>query len=154
MVQAETTGEIGTATIRWSLDGGNSWEKSGIVSMTSIAPLRLKDGVAIYFAPAAGTDLVALDSFSFTAYARRTKFVIAGAPFLEISNVYLNGVEVFDTSPNITTGELTVIGSSGFVDARVVKSEITNPIGIIEAILAEVGLSELYRPNIFFQCLS
>ena len=43
--------------------------------------------------------------------------------------------------PNITTGELTIIGSSGFVDARVVKSEITNPVGIIEAILAEVGLS-------------
>ncbi len=56
--------------------------------------------------PAAGTDLVALDTFSFTAYAKRIKFVIPGAPFLEISNVYLNGVEIFDSSPNITTGEL------------------------------------------------
>ncbi len=49
VVQAENTGEIGTATIRWSMDGGNSWEKSGIVSMTSIAPLKLKDGIAVYF---------------------------------------------------------------------------------------------------------
>ena len=110
VVQAETTGEIGTATIRWSMDGGNSWEKSGIVSMTSIAPMKLKDGVTIYFVPAAGTDLVAGDTFSFTAYARRIKFVIAGAPFLEISNVYLNGVEIFDSNPNITTGELTIVG--------------------------------------------
>ena len=141
VVQAETTGEIGTATIKWSLDGGNSWEKSGIVSMTSILPLKLKNGVSIYFTPAAGTDLVAGDKFSFTAYARRNTFVVAGAPFQEISNVYLNGVEIYDTSPNLTTGELTVIGSSGFVDVRVVKSDITNPIGIIEEILAEVGLT-------------
>ena len=82
--------------------------------MTSIAPLRLKDGVMIYFVPAAGTDLVGGDTFSFTAYARRTTFVIAGAPFLEISNVYLNGVEVFDTNPDIATGELILTGNSRF----------------------------------------
>jgi hypothetical protein len=141
VVQAESTGEIGTATIRWSVDYGNSWQKSGIASMTSINPLKLQDGVAIYFTLAAGTDLVAWDWFSFTAYAKRTKFVIPGAPFLEISNVYLNGLEVFDSTPNITTGELAVTGSSGLVDARVVKSETYNPIDIIEEILAPVGLS-------------
>ena len=81
------------------------------------------------------------DRFAFTAYAKRNKFVIAGAPFLEISNVYLNGVEVFDANPNITTGELTLAGSSGFVDARVVKSLTYNPIDIIEEILTAVGLS-------------
>ena len=141
VVQAETTGEIGTATIRWSVDGGNSWEKSGIVSMTSIAPLKMQNGIEIYFVPAAGMDLVALDTFSFTASAKRVKFVIPGAPFLEISNVYLNGVEIFDSSPDIATGELTVAGSSGLVDARVVKSATSNPIDIIEEILAAVGLS-------------
>ena len=124
VIQAESTGEVAAATIRWSMDGGNYWEKSGIVSITSISPMKLKDGVTIYFVPAAGIDLVAGDTFSFTVYARRIKFIIAGAPFLAISNVYLNGVEIFGTSPNITTGELTIVGPSGFVDARVVKSAI------------------------------
>ena len=82
-----------------------------------------------------------MDTFSFTASAKRVKFVIPGAPFLEISNVYLNGVEIFDSSPDIATGELTVAGSSGLVDARVVKSATYNPIDIIEEILAAVGLS-------------
>jgi hypothetical protein len=140
-VQAESTGEVGSATFRWSVDGGNSWEKSGIVAMTSIAPLRLQEGVLIYFIPTAGTDFVVGDTFSFTAYARRTTFVVAGAPFLKISNVYLNGVEIYDTNPNITTGELILVGNSGFVDARVVKSETYNPIDIITDILAAVGLS-------------
>jgi hypothetical protein len=92
---------------------------------------------------------VAGDSFSFTAYARRTTFIIAGAPFLEISNVYLNGVEIYDTNPNITTGELGLIGTSGFVDARVVKSLIYNPIDIIEEILTAVGLDS-YMDEVSF----
>ena len=83
IVQAETTGEIATATFRWSLDGGNSWEKSGLVSQTSIDPIRLKEGVSIYFTVGTGNDLVAGDTFSFTAYARRTTYIIAGAPFHE-----------------------------------------------------------------------
>ena len=78
-------------------------------------------------------------------YSRRIKFVIAGAPFLEISNVYLNGVEVFDTNPNITTGELNIVGSSGFVDARVIKSATYNPIDIIRRNINVCGISRLYR---------
>ena len=89
--------------------------------------------------PAAGTDLVIGDLFIFTAYARRTTYVIAGAPFLEVSNVYLNGVEVYDHGADIATGELTLVGTSGLVDARVVKSLTYNPVDIIEEILTEVG---------------
>jgi hypothetical protein len=149
VIAVENTGEIGLARIRWSIDGGNSWEKSGIFTMTSISPLRLQEGVLIYFIPAAGTDFVAGATFSFTAYARRTTFVIAGAPFLEVSNVYLNGVEVYDTNPNITTGELSLKGTSGFVDARVVKSLTYNPIDIIEEILTAVGLDS-YMDEVSF----
>ncbi len=149
VIYVENTGEVGSARIRWSIDGGNSWEKSGIAAMSSIAPMRLKEGVIIYFIPAAGMDFVGGDTFSFTAYCRRTTFVIAGAPFLEISNVYLNGLEIFDSSPNITTGELTLTGTSGFVDARVVKSLTYNPIDIIEEILTAVGLDS-YMDEVSF----
>lgn len=149
LVMAESTGEIGMATIKWSLDGGNSWEKAGIVSATSLLPIRLTNGIYIYFTTGVGNDLVAGDRFSFTAYARRTKYVIAGAPFLEITNVYLNGVEIFDHSADPDTGELTLIGSSGFVDARIVKSETTNPIDIVQEILEEVGI-ESYVDEISF----
>ncbi len=51
-------------------------------------------------------------------------------------------MEIFDSNPNITTGELNLTGSSGFVDARVVKSDIYNPIDIIESILSFVGLTD------------
>lgn len=142
LVAAESTGEIGTATFRWSMDGGASWEKSGIVSMSSVNPFRLRDGVFIHFTAGTGTELVTWDIFSFTAYARRTKYVVAGAPFLEITNVYFNGVEIFDYTVDLDTGELTLIGNSGFVDARVVKSETSNPIDIISEILEEVGLTD------------
>lgn len=43
---------------------------------------------------------------------------------------------------HIDTGEINLVGSSGFVDARVVKSETTNPIDIIQEILDEVGLTD------------
>ncbi len=142
LVEAESTGEISTATIKWSLDAGASWEKTGMVSTSSVNPFRLRDGVYIYFVPGTGNDLVAGDQFSFTAYARRTTYVLAGAPFLEISNVYFNGAEIFDAEIHLDTGQIVLIGNTGFVDARVVKSELTNPIGIIEAILSFCGLTD------------
>jgi hypothetical protein len=36
---------------------------------------------------------------------------------------------------------MQLVGPSGFVDARVVKSATSNPVDIIAAILAEVGLT-------------
>jgi hypothetical protein len=140
LVEAESSGEITTARVRWSLDNGNSWEKSGLYSVTSISPLRLAEGIYIYFTTGAGTDLVAGDRFAFTAYARRTKYILAGAPFQAITNLFYNGVEVFDATTDPATGEVTMIGPSGFIDARLVKDDNMNPVDIIESILAEVGL--------------
>jgi len=141
IVEAETTGEISTATFRWSMDGGSSWEKAGIVSMSSIKPFHLRDGVYIYFEPGAGDDLVAGDRFTFTSYARRTTYVLAGGPFLDITNVYFNGVEIFGADVSLS-GEVTLTGHSGFVDARVVKSETSNPVDIIREVLEAVGVDD------------
>lgn len=142
LVEAEVTGEISVATVKWSMDGGASWEKAGIVSVSSVNPFRLRDGMYIYFVPGAGNDLVIGDRFSFTAYARRVKFIVAGAPFEAITNVYFNGVEIFDADVHVDTGGINIVGNSGFIDARVVKSDTTNPVDIIAGILDEVGLTD------------
>ncbi len=142
LIEAETTGEVSVATFRWSIDNGASWEKAGIVSMTSANPFTLRHGVMIYFVPGVGTDLEAGDRFSFTAYARRTVYTIPGGPFDAITNVYHNGVEMFNVPVDLNAGSIELIGPSGFVDARVVKSATTNPVDIISDIMDEVGLSE------------
>ena len=51
-------------------------------------------------------------------------------------------MEIFDADAHIDTGEVNLIGNSGFLDARVVKSETTNPVDIITEILDEVGLTD------------
>lgn len=141
LIEAESTGEISAATFRWSIDGGASWEKTGIVSVTSASPFRLQDGLSVYFVPGAGNDLVAGDQFTFTAYARVTKYVVTGYPFTAFTNIYFNGVEIYDYEAHPDTGEIYLKGHSGFVDARIVKSETSNPVDIITDILQTVGLS-------------
>ncbi|MGQ9919853.1 MAG: hypothetical protein ACUVRZ_00830 [Desulfobacca sp.] len=142
LIEAESTGEVSVATYRWSLDGGSSWEKTGVVSATSANPCYLRDGLLLSFVPGAGDDLVAGDRFSFTAYARRNRYVIPGAPFLAMTNVSCNGVELADAVCDASTGEILLVGQSGVVEARVVKSGLSNPVDIIEEILREVGLAE------------
>lgn len=142
LIEAETTGEVSAATFRWSLDGGSSWEKTGVVSATSATPCHLRDGLMIYFVPGGGNDLVAGDRFAFTAYTRRTTYIINGGPFLAITNIYGNGVEMDSVLADATTGEITLLGEVRIVEARVVKSETSNPIDIIKEILNEVGLAE------------
>lgn len=142
LIEVESTGEVSAATFRWSLDGGSSWEKTGVVAATSTTPCRLRDGLLISFVPGAGEDLVAGDQFSFTAYARRSTYVIAGGPFLDMPNIYYNGVEMHDAACNNNTGEIILVGNTGVVEARVVKSETSNPVDIIREILTEVGLEE------------
>ena len=50
-------------------------------------------------------------------------------------------MEIFSQTVNLSTGEINLVGNSGFVDARVVKSTTSNPIDIILAILDLVGLT-------------
>jgi hypothetical protein len=148
-IAAQSTGEIGTALIAYSLDNGSTWEKTGIVSMSSMTPLSIKNGLKIYFNYGPGTDLVAGDWFGFTSIARRTTYRMAGAPFQEISNVYFNGTETFDVVKDTNTGMITLVGSSGLVDVRVVKSSSSNPIEIIKDILNIVGLLGYIDTNSF-----
>ncbi len=140
IVQAETTGEIATATIRGVWTAATPGKRPVWFPNPALTRSGSKNGLSIYFTYGTGNDLVAGDTFTFTAYARRTTYIVAGAPFSSISNVYLNGVEIFSQTVNLSTGEINLVGNSGFVDARVVKSTTSNPIDIISAILNLAGV--------------
>jgi len=149
LVEAETTGEIATATFRWSVDGGASWERTGLASVTSSTPYRLQDGVLIYFVPGAGTDLVAGDAFRFTAYARASRYVVAGGPFLAFTNIYLNGAEIFAYEAHPDSGEIILKGPTGVVEVRLEKSATSNPVDIIREILELAGVGDRLDPVTF-----
>jgi hypothetical protein len=65
VVLVETTGELGTATFKWSRDGGLTWEDMGLISGDQEHPVALGDGISVYWEPGEGTDLLAGDYWSF-----------------------------------------------------------------------------------------
>lgn len=141
-IKAESTGEIGTATFKFSTDGGQTWDKTGIISQNITLPVNLSDNLKVYWIGSTGNDLVANDYWDFTAYAQVQKYLIPGAPFTSISSVYNNAVEIFTGfTVNLTTGEILFTGNSGRLRARIIKDALTHPVDIIEDILTEVGLA-------------
>jgi hypothetical protein len=65
VVEIESTGEVGTATFRWSRDGGETWEASGLVSGDRQHPVTLEDELALAWEGGDGDDLVAGDFWMF-----------------------------------------------------------------------------------------
>ena len=150
LIVAETTGEIGAATCKVSIDGGQTWEKTGVTTVGIGGRLSLENGLQVYWEAAPGTDLVAGDQWRITAHAKVQHYKVAGAPFQEISAVWVQDDETrqgvtFDAN----TGEISVKGNAGNVEARVVKDDTTEPVDIIEDILAAVGLSAYRNADSF-----
>lgn len=137
-VTAEVNGEIGVATFKWSNDGGMTWEKAGIVTASILEPVTLANGLKVFWS---GGSFVAGDYWDFTAYAKVYKFIVFGAPFTAITNLYLNGEDlVSGYTADPTTGIINLTGKSGTIKARVYKDENHHPVDQITAILTEVGL--------------
>ncbi|MGB8993640.1 MAG: LamG domain-containing protein [Desulfobaccales bacterium] len=65
VVQAQTTGEVGAATFKWSRDGGLTWVAGGLVSGDRQHPVVLEDGLSVYWENGDGPDLVAGDYWMF-----------------------------------------------------------------------------------------
>lgn len=150
LFQAESTGEVGTATFRWSTNTGQSWQETGRLTAGAEDPVELSDGLAAYWEAGIGTDLVAGDRFTFTAKASVYHYRIYGGPFEEISAVYLNREETWEgVTADPETGEILVTGRSAQVSARVVKDGITHPVDIMEDVLSEVGLGEAIHQDSF-----
>src|SRR6185295_11083201 len=64
--EIETTGEIGSATFKWSNDGGATFTATGVATSTS--PVTLQNGITIQWSQGAGNDVVAGDNWRFKGY--------------------------------------------------------------------------------------
>lgn len=65
-IEIETTGEIGTATFKWSDDGGTTFDATGVGTSTSF--VTLNNGVQIKWTQGSGNDVVATDNWRFKGY--------------------------------------------------------------------------------------
>jgi hypothetical protein len=150
LLQAESTGEVGTATFRWSVTGGQSWESMGLICGDAENPVTLSHGLAVYWQPGIGHDLVAGDSFTFTGNPQVYRYQLFGGPFETITAIYLNGEETWeDVDADPETGNIWVSGKSAQVSARVVKDGTTHPVDIMLDIFTAVGLGEAVHQESF-----
>lgn len=150
LLKAETTGEVGSATFRWSLNQGQSWKQTGLLTVGAENPVELEEGLAVYWESGPATDLVAGDSWTFSAQPPLYHYLVPGAPFEAITQVYLNGEETEDrVTAAAATGEILVTGRSAQVEVRVVKDGTTHPVDIMTDILSEVGLGQAIHRDSF-----
>ncbi len=150
LLQINTTGEVGTATFSWSINNGQSWEKTGITCGGAENPVTLADGLAVFWQPGIMTDLVSGDRFTFTARAPIYRYRLAGAPFAAITTIYLNNEAVWEgVTAEPATGDILVTGRSAQISARVVKDDTTHPVDIMLDVLSEVGLDEAINRESF-----
>ncbi|MFZ2088961.1 MAG: hypothetical protein WAU47_10320, partial [Desulfobaccales bacterium] len=150
LLQVEVSGEVGSATFRWSINNGQSWEKTGLTCGGAEDPVALSEGLMVYWQPGLGTDLLAGDRFFFTAQPPLYLYRVAGGPFAAISSIYLNDEEVWEgVTADPETGEVQVTGKSAQVSVRVVKDDTTHPVDIMMDLLSEVGLGEAIHQDSF-----
>ena len=150
LLEAETSGEVGSATFRWSLDQGQSWQKSELVAAGPNKPVGLDEGLSVYWESGLGADLVAGDRWTFTATPPIYHYQVFGAPFEAITAVSLSGEEDDDrVTKDATTGLIQVSGKNASVSARVVKDHTTHPVDMVADILAEVGLNQAIDQDSF-----
>jgi hypothetical protein len=150
LLEAETSGEVGGATFRWSLNQGRSWQKSGLVAAGPDNPVGLDEGLSVYWESGVGTDLVAGDRWTFTASPPIYHYQVFGAPFEAITAVYLSGEEDDDrVTADAGTGLIQVTGKNTSVSARVVKDHTSHPVDMVADILEEVGLGQAIHQDSF-----
>jgi hypothetical protein len=150
LVEAESSGEVGSATFRWSLDQGQSWQKTGLAASGADNPVGLNEGLSVFWEPGVGPDLVAGDRWTFTAVPAVYHYQVFGAPFEAITAVYLSGEEDdARVTKDATTGLIQVSGKNASVSARVVKDHTTHPVDMVADILAAVGLSAAIHQDSF-----
>ncbi|MEJ2671229.1 MAG: hypothetical protein P8168_03295 [Deltaproteobacteria bacterium] len=150
VLEVDTAGEVGSATFRWSHDQGQSWQKANLVTGGPDAPMQLEDGLSVYWESGVGQDLGLGDRWSFTAIPPVYCYQVFGAPFQDLTAIYLDG-EIDDdrVTAAADTGLIQVSGKNAQVQVRVVKDHTTHPVDIVTDILAEVGLSPAIHQDSF-----
>ena len=150
LLEAETSGEVGSATFRWSHNQGQSWQKTDLATAGADGPVELEEGLSVFWESGLGPDLVAGDRWTFTAFPPVYHYQIFGGPFEAITAVYLAGEEDDDrVTKDAATGLIQVSGRNASVSARVVKDHTTHPVDMVADILAEVGLEAAIHQDSF-----
>jgi len=150
LLEAETGGEVGNGTFRWSHNQGQSWQKTNLVTAGADDPVELEEGLSVYWEPGLGSDLAAGDRWTLTAFPPVYHYQVFGPPFAAITAVYLSGEEDDDrVTKDATTGLIQVSGRNASVSARVVKDHTTHPVDMVGDILAEVGLDGAIHQDSF-----
>jgi hypothetical protein len=150
LLEVETSGEVGSASFRWSHNQGQSWQKTGLATAGADDLVELEEGLSVYWESGVGTDLVAGDRWTFTASPPIYHYQIFGAPFEAITTVYLAGEEDNDrVTAETGTGLIQVIGKNASLSARVVKDHTTHPVDMVADILEEVGLGQAIHQDSF-----
>ena len=65
VVEMETGGEVGEATFRWSKDGGETWEATGVITGDREHPVDLYGDVSVYWEGGSGADFAIGDYWTF-----------------------------------------------------------------------------------------
>ena len=150
LLEAETSGEVGSATFRWSLDQGQSWQKSGLVAAGPDKPVGLDEGLSVYWESGAGSGLGGRGPLDLHGDSADLPLPGLWGPFEAITAVYLSGEEDDDrVTKDATTGLIQVSGKNASVSARVVKDHTTHPVDMVADILAEVGLESAIDQDSF-----
>ena len=150
LLEAETSGEVGSATFRWSHDQGQSWQKAGWsgagrmdrwIWRKACRSIGRRDWGRTWWRGTAGP-LRRLRRFTTTRSF--------GAPFEAITAVYLSrGRRRRPGDTDAGTGLIQVSGKNASVSARVVKDHTTHPVDMVADILAEVGLDQAIDQDSF-----
>jgi hypothetical protein len=150
LLEVETSGEVGSATFRWSHNQGQSWQKEGLATAGADGPVELEEGLSVYWESGIGADLLAGDRWTFTAFPPVYHYQVFGAPFEAITAIYLEGEEDDDrVTTDASTGLIQVSGKNAQVKARVVKDHTTHPVDMVADILEEVGLDQAIHQDSF-----
>jgi hypothetical protein len=121
-VQIDTAGEIGTATFKWSNDGGSTWQGT-LISIPDTDPIELELGVTIQPLGGGGQDFDLGDYFTFTAeFWTEVDYVPTQTKEYQVS--YVNGDVNFHSSDAGKTVQLAYEGRGSLVDAEDVNQLI------------------------------
>jgi len=121
-VQIDTAGEIGTATFKWSNDGGSTWQGT-LISIPDTDPIELELGVTIQPVGGDGQDFDLGDYFTFTAeFWTEVDYVPTQTKEYQVS--YVNGDVNFHSSDAGKTVQVAYEGRGSLVDAEDVNQLI------------------------------